>query len=411
MVRTFVGLGFGAIQGGLFLYEAYRSGNFDRFVVAEIMPDVVEAVRQSGGYAVNIATHAGVEQQEVDGLEILNPTNPEDAATLIEALANASEIAVALPSVEFYQRGNPSPAALLANGLKAKRSQSDFIPCVVYAGENHNHAAELLEQEVRKELGASATDALQGHQFLNTVIGKMSGVVADGAQMERDALQPMAPGLQRAFLVEAFNHILISRIELSGFQRGIDVLVEKPELLPFEEAKLYGHNATHALVGYLAHRKGYATMAEALAEDYLRDFAREAFLQESGAPLIARYAGVDPLFTPDGYMAYVDDLLKRMANPHLEDSVERIIRDPERKLAWEDRLIGTLRLAISAGVEPTRFALGAAAALEYAQPGSPVSDVGDALRCIWATVPEAEADAVITRVEVACKTLQRERPY
>ncbi len=33
--RTYVGFGFGAIQAGLFLYEAFQSGNFGRLVVAE----------------------------------------------------------------------------------------------------------------------------------------------------------------------------------------------------------------------------------------------------------------------------------------------------------------------------------------------------------------------------------------
>lgn len=45
VVRTFVGIGFGPIQSGLFLLEAHRSGNFDRLVVAEIVPEIVDAVR------------------------------------------------------------------------------------------------------------------------------------------------------------------------------------------------------------------------------------------------------------------------------------------------------------------------------------------------------------------------------
>jgi len=44
--RTFVGFGFGAIQAGLFLYEAYQSDNFGRLVVAEVLPDRVDAVRR-----------------------------------------------------------------------------------------------------------------------------------------------------------------------------------------------------------------------------------------------------------------------------------------------------------------------------------------------------------------------------
>ena len=57
--RTFVGFGFGAIQSGLFLYEAHHSGQFRRLVVAEVVPDVVGAVRRDGGhYQVGIPAAA-----------------------------------------------------------------------------------------------------------------------------------------------------------------------------------------------------------------------------------------------------------------------------------------------------------------------------------------------------------------
>jgi hypothetical protein len=85
-------------------------------------------------------------------------------------------------------------------------------------------------------------------RFLNTVIGKMSGVITDPLQLHALGLTPITPEAGRAFLVEAFNRILISRIHFDtpGFQRGIQAFIEKDDLLPFEEAKLFGHNATHA---------------------------------------------------------------------------------------------------------------------------------------------------------------------
>src|SRR5436309_15124231 len=96
--RTFVGFGFGAIQGGLFLYEAFRSGNFDRLVVAEVVPEMVAAVREARGrYRLNVATPAGIEAHEVAGVEIFNPSVSEDARVLTQALTEASEIATALP--------------------------------------------------------------------------------------------------------------------------------------------------------------------------------------------------------------------------------------------------------------------------------------------------------------------------
>jgi hypothetical protein len=48
MPATFVGFGFGPIQTGLMLCEAAESGNFDRFVIAEVDQVLVDAVRAAG---------------------------------------------------------------------------------------------------------------------------------------------------------------------------------------------------------------------------------------------------------------------------------------------------------------------------------------------------------------------------
>jgi mannitol-1-phosphate 5-dehydrogenase len=364
--RTFVGFGFGAIQGGLFLYEAFRSGSFGRLVVAEVVPEVVAAVRRAGGrFRVNIATRTGIVVQEVTGVEIFNPAVPSDAQALAEALAEASEISTALPSVEFYQRGEPSVAGLTAGAVQSKLARPALPAAIIYTAENHNHAAEILQGLCEQHLDERARrNAGSRVQFLNTVIGKMSGVVTAPEQIKAEGLACLVEASPRALLVEEFNRILITQIRLPGFKRGIEVFIEKPDLLPFEEAKLYGHNAVHALVGYLAARKGYRFMSEAADDSSLMKLAREAFLEESGTALIARHQGLDPLFTAAGYQGYADDLLERMTNPHLRDRTERVIRDTPRKLSWDDRLVGTMRLALDAGVLPRRFALGAAAALQ-----------------------------------------------
>jgi hypothetical protein len=79
--RTFVGFGFGAIQAGLFLYEAFRSGNFRRLIVAEVMPNAVQALRQSAGqYAVNVAYRDRVEAAEIGPTQIANPKNQSDSS-------------------------------------------------------------------------------------------------------------------------------------------------------------------------------------------------------------------------------------------------------------------------------------------------------------------------------------------
>lgn len=403
--RTFVGIGFGAIQAGLFLDEAFRSGQFGRLVVAEVMPATVAALRAGGGrYTVNVATPTGLVQHVVEGLEILNPHDPADRPRLIEAIATADEMATALPSVAFYGGDQPADAArLLAEGLTRGADRRTLL----YAAENHNHAAEQLEAALARLLPPSVWRAR--FAAVNTVIGKMSGVVADPAQIAAQALTPLTPGAGRAFLVEAFNRILISRPPWPDYRRGIGVFEEKADLLPFEEAKLYGHNATHALLGYRLALAGHRFMDEARADRPLLEAARAAFIGESGAALCRKHAGLDPLFTPAGYAAYADDLLERMLNPHLRDQVERVTRDPARKLGWDDRLIGTLRLALAQGLTPRGYALGAAAALLRlgTQQGVAPRRLLDpaALARLWPDAPPAATAPIVALLNHALEQL------
>jgi len=52
-----------------------------------------------------------------------------------------------------------------------------------------------------------------------------------------------------------------------------------------------------------------------------------------------------------------------MTNPYLEDTTIRAGRDIVRKLGYNDRIFGTMTLALDYGIEPVNMAMGAAAAL------------------------------------------------
>lgn len=399
--RTFVGFGFGAIQAGLFLYEAWRGGRFGRLVVAEVVAETVEAIRANGGYfGLNVATPSGIERHRIGPVEVFNPVHAAEREQLVDAIGRACEIATALPSVRFYETGDSANVAgILADGLRMKTTRAELPAAVIYTAENHNHAAEILTPALERRLKTDMATART--QALNTVIGKMSGVVTDSRQIAEQELWPMVPGGSRAFLVEAFNRILITQIALPAFRRGLEAFEEKPDLLPFEEAKLYGHNATHALIGYLLHAGGATFMSEAVRDPKVLDLARDAFVRESGEALCRRHAGVDPLFTAGGYRAYAEDLLERMMNPHLRDTVERVTRDPRRKLEWNDRLIGTMRLALGQGIAPKRYARGAAAALALLARDED-KPVGTLMKDLWgADGTEAERRQIEALVEAA----------
>src|ERR1700710_560789 len=92
--KTLVGFGFGAIQAGLFLWEAQQSRNFGRLVVAMTNDEVVAALRRNGGtFRINIAMSSRREIGEVRNVEIYNPQVEADRQALLEAVAEADELA------------------------------------------------------------------------------------------------------------------------------------------------------------------------------------------------------------------------------------------------------------------------------------------------------------------------------
>ena len=69
-------------------------------------------------------------------------------------------------------------------------------------------------------------------------------------------------------------------------------------------------------------------------------------------------------------------------------------RDPIRKLGWEDRLIGAMRLAMDAGVKPLLLAEGARIALQRAAKDASLAPK-DLLKKIWSKeVPKEELNQI-----------------
>ena len=374
-MSTFVGIGLGPIQTGIFLAGAAKGG-FDRIVIAEVNDKLKAAVNAVHSVTVNIAADDRVYTETYENVEVYNPNDPEDVKKLIEAAAEASELATALPSVKFYAYCAP----WLREGFAKQPDRVRFF----YTAENNNHAAEELE----KAMGVSFPNTY----YLNTVIGKMSGVAP--ASADRPGL---APDAENGHLVEEFNTIYISKCP--GIEnRKVQNLYVKEDLFPFEDAKLYGHNATHYLLATLGKARGCTTMDEVRAFPALIEIARQAFYKESGTALIKKYGHLnDELFTSAGFKAYVDGLLVRMTNPFLKDAIDRITRDPERKLSWDDRAIGTMRLILSQGIEPVNFATGAkVAATEWAAG----EDVKAKLAALWPQPWTEEHDKLIALMDL-----------
>ncbi len=129
------------------------------------------------------------------------------------------------------------------------------------------------------------------------------------------------------------------------------------------EKKLLIHNMGHAALAYLSAAFGITDPAEGIRDRRIAKLVRRAMM-ESATGLHHRYPTLFPM--PE-LMKYIDQLMDRFANRELGDTVERIARDPLRKLEENDRLFGAAVNALQAGIVPESITLAIAAAIRYAK--------------------------------------------
>ena len=101
--------------------------------------------------------------------------------------------------------------------------------------------------------------------------------------------------------------------------------------------KLFLHNCTHACFAYSGRQRGYADIPRRMQDANLVASVRAAS-EEVIAGLAHGHADADNVIAECRQL--VTDLFARYTNTALGDSTFRVGRDPWRKLAHDDRLLG-----------------------------------------------------------------------
>jgi len=140
-----------------------------------------------------------------------------------------------------------------------------------------------------------------------------------------------------------------------------------PDLSPYIERKLFTVNTGHATTAYHGHVRGITKLSDALADDQVRS-AVQGVLAETKTLLVAKHE-----FTDEPQQAYVDKILQRFENPYLPDTVDRVGRQPLRKLSRHERLIGPAADLADRGIKPDHLLATVDAALRFDVPADPES--------------------------------------
>ncbi len=393
--KIYVGIGSGAVQLGLWAYYAKLSEM--KVILSDVDSVKVDRIRKNkNSYYINIAYFDRISSVKVGPVEIYNLNIPEERNEILKFITQANDIVTAVPNISIYQKGISD---LLREGLFLRK---ETLPVAIYASENRVEAAQTL-----KRLVYPGDDTPPFVQFCDTVIARMGGAHSDPWLMKKLNLTPITPESKEALLVEDFDRIIIEKEHLSknySFDTGFSRFYAASDIGLYEERKLYGHNAVHSLLGFIGKLKGYKFMSEYNGDIDFGYVGVDALLEETGSWFKEKYRrSKEETVTEDGYKSWAIQLCRRIVSPFLYDSIDRIIRDPERKLGWNDRLSGIIRNALSAGVIPRRYALGAAAALyeKNLTGGGAISK----LKSIWGETNKGE-EKVLKLVEEAFEVIK-----
>lgn len=245
-------------------------------------------------------------------------------------------------------------AKTIAKGLTKRFEANNESPLNIIACENMVRGTTHLKNEVYSHLDDSF------HARCDELVGFVDSAV--------DRIVPPSEAANDDLLevtVESFSEWIVDEKQFKGGIPNIAGMEKTDNLMAFVERKLFTLNTGHCITAYLGALKGHETVRDAIQDPEIRTEVKAA-MEESGEVLIRRYG-----FDKELHAAYIEKILGRFANPYLRDEIDRVARQPIRKLGENDRLIKPLLGTIEYGIENKTLLKGIAAAFKYVNDTDP----------------------------------------
>lgn len=294
--------GAGNIGRGFVAQFLHASGY--EVIFADVSEELIGALQAQSSYRV-IEVGDDAREHVVDGYRAINSRSHE--ADVVAEIAKADVVTTAVGA-----RILPFVAPLVAAGLEQR--SADAAPLTVIACENAIGGTDILQDAVEKN--GPVGDAIFANCAIDRIVPEQHG------------------GLD--VTIESFHEWVVDRTPFDA--ANVDVpdiygITWVDDLEPFIERKLFTVNTAHAAAAYHGIDRGWVSIREALATPELQAEVR-AVLAETKTLIVEKHG-----FTEEEQQAYIEKTLKRISNPALPDTCERVGRSPLRKLSRHERFI------------------------------------------------------------------------
>jgi hypothetical protein len=221
------------------------------------------------------------------------------------------------------------------------------LTCKVYSLENDPYTVKILQDHLGKE---------------DIYFGVPDVIASLTASAENLELDPNALHTENGVLyLEDHGDVTDWLKDLTPGIHWIDLDQMKSEW----DAKLYLHNTPHCIAAFYGYIFECKYVHEALAIEEV------SIILEGVVDEILQMLKILTNHEHNFMEEYAKKEIRRFSNNLLFDPIVRVAREPIRKLQPGGRLLGALRMCISAGISPVNLAKGIVVALKYNEKNDP----------------------------------------
>ncbi len=349
--------GAGKIGRGFIADIFFKNGYKITFI--DNSKELIEKLNHQGYYKIeNIPSKAKRETVKINNYEALHISEKDK---INEALLKTNLLAISV-FPEAFEEITKFITAHIKNRIGCKKSDPlNIILCT-----NIPNPGRIFRELIEKYLD----DEFKSYFKKN--IGILEAVIIRIAVepfkniKDTDSLSVVTNGY-KPLIIDKANYIgPIPQVEGIRFTENIEAE---------EKRKIYTYNMIHAVYAYLGKLKNYTMIIDSINNEDINFIAKGA-LDEVSQALQIKFN-----FTKEEMEKWNNEVLINMANPILKDTINRVGKDPIRKLKRDDRLIGPALICREYGIMPYFLSIAIASAFLFYNPEDPASaEITDFLR-------------------------------
>jgi len=320
MAKKAVHFGAGNIGRG-FVAEFLHNSGYE-VVFADIIDALIDLLQKTPSYTVTEIGAEGEHTFTITNYRAINSKHHE--GDVIKEISTADLVTCAVgPNILKFI------APVIAKGIDLRPAGT---PLAVVACENAIGATDVLAGFIRDS---------------HTPEGRRASL-SERARFANSAIDRIVPGQDPGaglnVKIESFYEWVVDRTPFKPYEppniKGVHWV---DDLQPYIERKLFTVNTGHAAAAYHGYNRGAKTIYEALNDPVINAEVNKALAETT--KLIVEKHGI----AYEEQKAYVEKIIKRISNPHLEDTVVRVGRAPLRKLSRKERFIGPASQLVERG--------------------------------------------------------------